>query len=152
MLPSQYLDAYQRVIGFGNIALLRYMVGVHNMVGSIVNTCLHRLVLEISLYYITWLGLSSILIYTYTVTMAMDGRLKASVVIHVVTMAMDGRLKASVVIWSVEAHESQEVDHAMRRGPNIGISSFSIVYYYTSHRPTVSIVYCNWCESCYNKF
>ena len=83
MLPSQYLDAYQRVIGFG-------------------------LVLEI-------LGLSSILIYMY-----------------IVTMAMDGRLKASVVIWSVEAHESQEVDHVMRRGPNIGISSFSIVYYYTS--------------------
>ena len=121
MLPSQYLDAYQRVIGFGNIALLRYMVGVHYMVGSIVNTCLHRLVLEISLYYITWLGL---LIYTY-----------------IVTMAMDGRLKASVVIWSVEAHESQEVDHVMRRG--LGISSFSIVYHYTSHRLTVSVVYCN---------
>ena len=82
----------------------------------------------------------------------MDGRLKASVVIHVVTMAMDGRLSASVVIWSVEAHESQEVDHVMSRGPNIGIYSFSIVYYYTSYRPIVSIVYCNWCESCYNNF
>ena len=124
MLPSQYLDAYQRVIGFGNIALLHYMVGVYDMVGSIVNICLHRLVLEISLYYITWLGLSSTLIYTY-----------------IVTMAMDGRLKASVVIWSVEAHESQEVDHVMRRG--LGISSFSIVYHYTSHRLTVSVVYCN---------
>ena len=108
------------------------MVGVYDMVGSIVNICLHRLVLEIWLYYITWLGLSSTLIYTYIVTMAMDGRLKASVVIHVVTMAMDGRLKASVVIWSVEAHESQEVGHVMRRGPNIEISSFSIAYYYTS--------------------
>ena len=122
MLPSQYLDAYQRVIGFGNIALLHYMAGVHDMVGSIVNICLHRLVLEIWLYYITWLGLSSILIYTY-----------------IVTMAMDGRLKASVVIWSVEAHESQEVDHVMRRG--LGISSFSIVYHYTSHRLTVSVIY-----------
>ena len=121
MLPSQYLDAYQRVIGFGNIALLHYTVGVYDMVGSIVDICLHRLVLEISLYYITWLGL---LIYTY-----------------IVTMAMDGRLKASVVIWSVEAHESQEVDHVMRRG--LGISSFSIVYHYTSHRLTVSVVYCN---------
>ena len=50
MLPSQYLDAYQRVIGFGNITLLRYMVGVHYMIGSIVNTCLHRLVFEMSLY------------------------------------------------------------------------------------------------------
>ena len=127
MLPSQYLDAYQQVIVFG-------------------------LVLEISLCCITWLGLSSILIYMYIVTMAMDGRLKASVVIHVVTMAMDGRLKASVVIWSVEAHESQEVDHVMSRGPNIGIYSFSIVYYYTSYRPIVSIVYCDWCESCYNNF
>ena len=146
------MDAYQRVIGFG-------------------------LVLEISLCCITWLGLLLILIYTYIVTMAMDGRLKASVVIHVVTMAMDGRLNASVVIWSVEAHESQEVDHVMSRGPNIGIYSFSIVYYYTSYRPIVmsrgpnigiysfsivyyytsyrpivSIVYCNWCESCYNNF
>ena len=129
------------MFGFGNIALLHYMVGVYDMVGSIVNICLHRLVLEIWLYYITWLGLSSTLIYTYIVTMAMDGRLKASVVIHVVTMAMDGRLKASVVIWSVEAHESQEVDHVMRRG--LGISSFSIVYHYTSHRLTVSVVYCN---------
>ena len=100
------------------------MVGVYDMVGSIVNICLHRLVLEIWLYYITWLGLSSTLIYTY-----------------IVTMAMDGRLKASVVIWSVEAHESQEVDHVMRRG--LGISSFSIVYHYTSHRLTVSVVYCN---------
>ena len=61
--------------------------------------------------------------------------------IYVVTMAMDGRLKASVVICSVEAHESQEVDHVMRRG--LGISSFSIVYHYTSHRLTVSVVYCN---------
>ena len=120
------------MFGFGNIALLHYMVGVYDMVGSIVNICLHRLVLEIWLYYITWLGLSSILIYTYIVTMAMDGRLKASVVIHVVTMAMDGRLKASVVIWSVEAHESQQADHIMRRGPNIDISSVSIVYYYTT--------------------
>ena len=130
MLPSQYLDAYQQVIVFG-------------------------LVLEISLCCITWLGLSSILIYMYIVTMAMDGRLKASVVIHVVTMAMDGRLNASVVIWSVEAHESQEVDRVttiLSRGPNIGIYSFSTVYYYTSHRPIVSIVYCDWCESCYNNF
>ena len=45
---------------------------------------------------------------------------------------MDGRLKASVVIWSVEAHESQEVDHIMRRGPNIDMSSVSIVCYYTT--------------------
>ena len=112
------------MFGFGNIALLHYTVGVYDMVGSIVDICLHRLVLEIWLYYITWLGLSSTLIYTY-----------------IVTMAMDGRLKASVVIWSVEAHESQEVDHVMRRG--LGISSFSIVYHYTSHRLTVSVVYCN---------
>ena len=60
--------------------------------------------------------------------MAMDGWLKASVVIHIVTMAMDGRLKASVVIWSVEAHEGQEVDHIMRRGPNIDTSSVSIAH------------------------
>ena len=83
--------------------------------------------LEIWLYYITWLGLSSILIYTYIVTMAMDGRLKASVVIHVVTMAMNGRLKASVVIWSVEAHESQEVDHVMRRGSEYLLSALSTI-------------------------
>ena len=76
---------------------------------------LHYVVLEIWLYYITWLGLSSTLIYTY-----------------IVTMAMDGRLKASVVIWSVEAHESQQADHIMRRGPNIDISSVSSVCYYTT--------------------
>ena len=68
------------MFGFGNIALLHYTVGVYDMVGSIVDICLHRLVLEIWLYYITWLDLSSTLIYTYIVTMAMDGRLKASVV------------------------------------------------------------------------
>ena len=77
------------------------------------------------MFYLSILQIPSVVIHV--VTMATDGRLKASVVIHVVTMAMDGRLKASVVIWSVEAHESQEVDHVMRRGPNIGISSFSIV-------------------------
>ena len=60
--------------------------------------------------------------------MTMYGWSKASVVIHVVTMAMDGRLKASVVIWSVEAHEGQEVDHIMRRGPNIDTSSVSIAH------------------------
>ena len=64
----------------------------------------------------------SIPVYTHVVTMAMDGRLKASVVIHVVTMAMDGRLKASVVIWSVEAHESQEVDHVIVENVSPGVS------------------------------
>ena len=55
------------MFGFGNIALLHYMVGVYDMVGSIVNICLHRLILEIWLYYIGVRGFGNMALLHYVV-------------------------------------------------------------------------------------